>query len=76
MGVLADRGAAAIKVSLNSEAGPTPTDGELAAIVTAAHERGLPVTAHVQGRVRPSERWGRASTSSPTVRGPSDWGSR
>jgi imidazolonepropionase-like amidohydrolase len=46
---LADRGAAAIKVSLNAEAGPTPTDGELAAIVQAARERGLPVTAHVQG---------------------------
>lgn len=47
--VLADRGAAAIKVSMNAEAGPTPTDGELAAIVQAAGERGLPVTAHVQG---------------------------
>ena len=46
---LADRGAAAIKVSLNAEAGPTPTDGELAAIVQAAGERRLPVTAHVQG---------------------------
>jgi imidazolonepropionase-like amidohydrolase len=47
--VLADRGAAAMKVSLNAEAGPTPTDGELAAIVQAAGERRLPVTAHVQG---------------------------
>jgi imidazolonepropionase-like amidohydrolase len=47
---LADRGAAAIKVSLNAEAGPTPTDGELAAIVQSARERGLPVTAHVQGK--------------------------
>lgn len=47
---LADHGAAAIKVSLNSEAGPTPSDAELAAIVTAAHDHGLPVTAHVQGR--------------------------
>lgn len=46
---MADRGAAAIKVSLNAEAGPTPTDGELAAIVQSAGERGLPVTAHVQG---------------------------
>jgi imidazolonepropionase-like amidohydrolase len=46
---LAGRGAAAIKVSLNSEAGPTPTDAELAAIVDTAHERELPVTAHVQG---------------------------
>lgn len=47
--VLADRGATAIKVSLNAEAGPTPTDAELAATVQAAGERGLPVTAHVQG---------------------------
>jgi imidazolonepropionase-like amidohydrolase len=46
---LADRGAAVIKVSLNAEAGPTPSDGELAAIVETAHERDLPVTAHVQG---------------------------
>ncbi len=46
---LADRGAAVIKVSLNAEAGPTPSDGELAVIVQAAHERELPVTAHVQG---------------------------
>jgi imidazolonepropionase-like amidohydrolase len=49
VGALADRGAAAIKVSLNAEAGPTPTDAELAAIVQAAHDRRLPVTAHVQG---------------------------
>ncbi|MGH2660573.1 MAG: amidohydrolase family protein [Actinomycetota bacterium] len=47
---LADRGAAAIKVSLNAEAGPTPGDAELASIVQTAHERGLPVTAHVQGK--------------------------
>lgn len=47
---LADRGAAAVKVSLNAEAGPTPTDAELASIVQAAHQRGLPVTAHVQGK--------------------------
>ena len=46
---LADQGAAAIKVSLNSEAGPTPSDAELAAVVEAAHGRALPVTAHVQG---------------------------
>jgi imidazolonepropionase-like amidohydrolase len=46
---LADRGAAAIKVSLNADAGPTPSDTELAAIVDAAHGRELPVTAHVQG---------------------------
>jgi imidazolonepropionase-like amidohydrolase len=47
---LASRGAAAIKVSLNAEAGPTPTDGELAAIVRAARGADLPVTAHVQGK--------------------------
>jgi imidazolonepropionase-like amidohydrolase len=46
---LADRGAAAIKVSLNAEAGPTPTDAELAAICDAAHDRDVPVTAHAQG---------------------------
>jgi imidazolonepropionase-like amidohydrolase len=46
---LASLGAAAIKVSLNSEAGPTPSGAELAAIVQAAHGRGLQVTAHVQG---------------------------
>lgn len=46
---LAGMGASAIKVSLNSEAGPTPSDGELAAVVAAAHERALPVTAHAQG---------------------------
>jgi imidazolonepropionase-like amidohydrolase len=46
---LAAQGAAAIKVSLNADAGPTPTDAELAAIVEAAAERDLPVTAHAQG---------------------------
>jgi imidazolonepropionase-like amidohydrolase len=46
---LAARGAAAIKVALNAEAGPTPSDRELAAIVEAAHERALPVTVHAQG---------------------------
>ncbi len=49
VGEFAQRGATAIKVSLNSVAGPTPSDAELAAIVGAAHERGLPVTAHVEG---------------------------
>lgn len=43
-------GAAAIKVSLHAEAGPTPTDAELAAICDAAREVDLPVTAHLQGR--------------------------
>jgi imidazolonepropionase-like amidohydrolase len=46
---LAARGAAAIKVSLNADAGPTPSDAELAAIVDAARPHGLPVTVHVQG---------------------------
>ena len=46
---LADAGSAAIKVSLNQEAGPTPTDAELAAICEEAHARSLPVTAHAQG---------------------------
>src|SRR5919204_6940291 len=46
---LATRGAAQIKVSLNADAGPTPTDDELVAVVQAAHELDLPVTAHVQG---------------------------
>ncbi|MEW6059554.1 MAG: amidohydrolase family protein [Actinomycetota bacterium] len=50
VGVLAERGAAAIKVSLNAEAGPTPSDAELAAIVEAAHGRGLPVTVHAEGK--------------------------
>jgi imidazolonepropionase-like amidohydrolase len=47
---LAGFGAAAIKVSLNAEAGPTPTDGELSAICDAAHAADLPVTAHAQGK--------------------------
>ncbi len=42
-------GATAIKVSLNADAGPTPTDAELAAICDAAHAAELPVTAHAQG---------------------------
>src|SRR5262245_51920185 len=33
----ADRGAAAIKVALNADAGPIPTDAELAAVVETAH---------------------------------------
>jgi len=47
---LADGGAAAIKVAMNSDHGPTPSDAVLAAIVESAHRRGLPVTAHAQGR--------------------------
>jgi imidazolonepropionase-like amidohydrolase len=46
---LASRGADAIKVSLNVDGGATPGDAELAAICEAAHEAGLPVTAHAQG---------------------------
>lgn len=49
VGEFAARGATAIKVSLNAVAGPTPSDAELAAIVETAHQRGLPVTAHVEG---------------------------
>jgi imidazolonepropionase-like amidohydrolase len=47
---LARLGAAAIKVALNTDAGPTPTDGELSAICDAAHAADLPVTAHAQGK--------------------------
>ena len=47
---LARLGAATIKVSLNAEAGPTPSDAELAAICDAAHAADLPVAAHAQGR--------------------------
>ena len=46
---LAALGATAIKVSLNAEAGPTPTDAELMAICDEAHRHDLPVTAHAQG---------------------------
>ncbi len=46
---LAALGATAIKVSLNAEDGPTPTDGELAAICDEAHALDLLVTAHAQG---------------------------
>jgi imidazolonepropionase-like amidohydrolase len=46
---LASLGAAALKVSLNAEAGPTPSDAELMAVCEAAREADLPVTAHAQG---------------------------
>jgi imidazolonepropionase-like amidohydrolase len=46
---LAALGAAAIKVSLNVDEGPTPTDAELTTICEAAHAADLPVTAHAQG---------------------------
>jgi imidazolonepropionase-like amidohydrolase len=47
---IAEQDPAVIKVALNAEAGPTLTDAELLAVCGAAHERGLAVTAHVQGR--------------------------
>jgi imidazolonepropionase-like amidohydrolase len=47
---LATRGAGTIKLALNADAGPTPSDGVLLAICDAAKGRGLPVSAHVQGR--------------------------
>jgi imidazolonepropionase-like amidohydrolase len=59
---LAARGAAAIKVSLNAEAGPTPTDAELMAICDEAHRRDLPVTAHAQGARRRDERRARRAS--------------
>ena len=46
---LAARGSAVIKVALNADAGPTPSDSVLAAICDAAAEHGLSVTAHAQG---------------------------
>ena len=46
---VAAMGATAIKVSLNEEAGPTPSDAELMAMCDAAHDAGLPVTVHAQG---------------------------
>jgi imidazolonepropionase-like amidohydrolase len=42
-------GAVAIKVALNSAAGPTPSDADLEAICSAATEARLPVVAHVEG---------------------------
>ena len=42
-------GASVIKVTLNAVAGPVLDGGTLAAIVTAAHERMLPVAAHTEG---------------------------
>jgi len=39
----------AIKVALNSDAGPTLSDHELLAVCEAAHSRRLPVVVHVQG---------------------------
>lgn len=46
---LAARGATAVKIALNAEAPPTPTDAELAAVCDAAAGAGIPVTVHAQG---------------------------
>jgi imidazolonepropionase-like amidohydrolase len=48
--MVAERGAVVVKVALNGDAGPTLSDAELLAICGAAHDRGLAVTAHAQGR--------------------------
>ncbi|MCT2087496.1 hypothetical protein M3D75_15385 [Microbacterium enclense] len=45
----ADAGASVIKVALNADAGPVPSDEIVAAIITAAAARGLDVVAHAQG---------------------------
>jgi imidazolonepropionase-like amidohydrolase len=47
--MLAGRGAVAIKVALNVEAGPTLSDADLAAICAAAGVARLPVVAHAEG---------------------------
>jgi imidazolonepropionase-like amidohydrolase len=44
------RGAAVLKVALNSEAGPTISDEELVAICDVAHGAGTIVSAHIQGK--------------------------
>jgi imidazolonepropionase-like amidohydrolase len=49
VGSLLARGATHIKVSLNADAGPTPTDAVLLAIAETAHSAQIPVTAHAQG---------------------------
>lgn len=46
---LAADGARLIKVSLNADAGPVLDEATLLAIVSTAHDEGLPVTAHAQG---------------------------
>ena len=47
-------GASLIKVALNAEHGPVFDRTTLGAIVAAAHARGLPVAAHVEGEGMPS----------------------
>jgi len=46
---LADAGAVVVKVALDDRVGPTLPEATLAAVVTAARQRGLAVTAHVAG---------------------------
>ncbi|MFF1574267.1 amidohydrolase family protein [Leifsonia sp. NPDC058292] len=43
------RGASRIKVTLNTDSGPTVDDSTLTAIVEEAHRAGFPVTVHAQG---------------------------
>ena len=62
---LAAQDPAAVKVSLNEEAGPTVSDRELVAVCDAAHARGLRVTAHVQGRGQTERAIGAGTTSWP-----------
>lgn len=47
--LIAEDDPVAIKVALNSDAGPTLTDSDLLAVCEAAHARRLPVVVHVQG---------------------------
>jgi len=47
---MADAGASVIKVALNSDAGPVFDAATLVVLVDAAHDRGLPVVAHVEGQ--------------------------
>jgi imidazolonepropionase-like amidohydrolase len=47
---LLDRGAALLKVALNTDAGPTLSDEELVAVCEVAHRADKVVTAHCQGR--------------------------
>ena len=44
-----EAGASFVKVALNSEAGPTPDEVTLGAVVGRAHERGRAVVAHAEG---------------------------
>jgi len=52
------RGAAVLKVALNSDEGPTLSDEELVAVCDVAHEAETIVTAHVQGKGQASRALG------------------